>query len=91
MNGSALLILASFIPPGPHSGRLRSGTPKVPQNTLGQTLLMLSFTLWTDLKHKEPRFVEVTEGGMFMGHNCSINPANVCQAYFCRDTIKKRA
>ena len=73
MNGSALLILASFIPPGPHSGRLRSGTPKVPQNTLGQTLLMLSFTLWTDLKHKEPRFVEVTEGSMFTEHSHSIN------------------
>ena len=31
------------------------------------------FTFWTDLRYKEPPFVEVTEGGMFMGNNCSIN------------------
>lgn len=30
-------------------------------------------TLGTDLDNKQPPFVEVTEGGIFAGHNYSIN------------------
>lgn len=33
----------------------------------------LPFTFWTDLDNKQPPFVEVTEGGIFMGHNRLIN------------------
>ena len=39
----------------------------------GQKSRFLPITLWTDLDNKQPPFVEVTEGGIFMGHNCSIN------------------
>ena len=35
--------------------------------------LPLPITLWTDLDNKQPPFVEVTEGGIFMGYNGSIN------------------
>ena len=38
-----------------------------------RSLRILPITLWTDLDNKQPPFVEVTEGGIFMGHNCSIN------------------
>ena len=36
-------------------------------------ILQLPFTFWTDLRYKEPPFVKVTEGGMLVGHNSSIN------------------
>ena len=34
--------------------------------------MFLPFTFWTDLRYKEPPFVEVTEGGVFMSINWNL-------------------
>ena len=37
-----------------------------------EEILWLPITFWTDLEHKEPPSVKMTEGGTFTDHNCLI-------------------